>query len=201
MSRITNQIRHAIAKDLLELKFKPTCEALLAENAALFELAYITHYSAEIRELIERLQSATKKRAFSLVSKFDCRTSDGLKVPIGAIRIGNDKFSVTGKAGQYPVLDSERYDSLSFSIDTEIDIRLKKFAQDQRAFADAITKARAEALAALNSINTAKQMEGVWPEALPFLEKHLLPPAKTNVPAVQFQHLNAAFGLPVEVAA
>ncbi|WP_298165348.1 Nmad5 family putative nucleotide modification protein [Novosphingobium sp.] len=201
MSRITNQIRQAIALDLLDLRFTKTGEELLAENAQLFELAYCTRYASEVRGLMEKLQSASGKKALRTSTKIECRTSSGYRITVGSIRLGTEKWAVRGEGVWRPIFEQHCNTPLLVDAETELDARLQKFATDQQAFVDAISKAHAEAMAALNSINTAAQMEKVWPEALPFLSKHLLPPAKPNLPAVQFQHLNAAFGLPVEVAA
>ena len=201
MSRITNQIRQAIAVDLLDLRFRKMGEELLAENAALFDLAYCTRYTPEVRALMEKLQAASGKKALFTSAKIECRTSSGFRITVGSIRIGTEKWAVRGEGVWRPIFEEHRNVRMSVCAETELDAKLQKFATDQSDFAGAISKAHAEAIAALNSINTAAQMEKVWPEALPFLSKHLLPPAKPNLPAVQFQHLNAAFGLPVEVAA
>lgn len=200
MTRLTNATREAIALDLLKLKFTERGNSLLLENAALFDAVYRSHYERQIIKAMERLIAVAGTKALERSSCFDCRTPEARRVKVGTISFGKCGLTFTGKVTSRSIINDDRYNVWDFTCG-EIGDRLLQFSKDQQAFELEITQSHREVLAALGSITTAKQLKELWPEALPFLEKHIAAAPKANLPAVQFQHLNATFGLPIEVAA
>jgi hypothetical protein len=192
MTRLTKEIREAMATDLLKHKFEAAGKALAARSAELFDLVYEDKYDAETRRLMNAIMKHMR-RSFDHNSVIDTNAG-GLSLRIGGCNIGTERILFCPEIEPRPFLKHFNRDFYSYS-DCPIGEKLTAFAMDVKAFAEEISTAKIEAIGALSSITTAKQLAEMWPEAMPIIGKRIPIPSGRNVPAVQFSELTKAFGL------
>jgi len=138
---------------------------------------------------------ARAREAFRHYDAIDCRTSIG-RVPVGRVAVGASPILWRAIVESRPFLDTDRHhDSRWTYVDGPIAAQIVAFANAQVAFTNEIKAAKAEALGALSTVTTVKQLTELWPEAMPILGKHIPMSQGSNLPAVQFAKLTEAFGL------
>lgn len=193
MTRLTKEIRERMVKDLLVRRFNERGEELAARSTALFATIYEDQYDQEMRRLIAKIKKRFRN-AFYHYSSIKCLAPEGMRVTIGATRIGNHGVFFTPKIETVPFCNSNDGSDFHY-VDGPFSAELASFGKDCLTFANDITAARNEVLGALSSVTTVRQLTELWPEALPILERHLPVPSRSNLPAVQFANLTQAFGL------
>ena len=192
MTRLTKQTRENMVADLLRRKFEEPGAALMQRSIELFKLIYEDHYDATTRGHMAKIK-ARYRDGFEHYSRIDCKGPGGMRISVGATRFGADGIFFIPKVEPLPFLADHRADWPY--IECEIGQQLADFAALQAGLIKDIQAARREALGALSTVTTAKQLTELWPEAMPILAKHIPVPSGSNLPAVQFAKLTESFGL------
>jgi Nucleotide modification associated domain 5 len=192
MTRLTKDVRERMVRDLLLLKFEAAGKALCVRSAALFHEVYEDQYDDETRRLMRQIEKRMKS-AFRHIERLDLNVG-GWTLKIGRVQIGVERITFYPEITPQPVLNLG-YDKFGTYSDCPLAQKLRAFMQDTKTFADEIAAGRCEALGALSTITTAKQLSEMWPEAMPIIGKHIPMQSGSNVPAVQFAKLTESFGL------
>ncbi len=192
MTRLTKDVREWMVTDLLRLRFDEAGKALAKRSAELFTLVYEDRYDAETRRLMKALMKRVKG-AFTHLDVIDLNVR-GMSLNIGRFRIGDEKVIFFPEITPRPTLNKTGGKFAVYS-DCPISEQLCDFATDIAKFAKDIQSAKTEALGALSSVTTAKQLSEMWPEAMPVIGHRIPMPTGSNLPAVQFSKLTKAFGL------
>lgn len=197
MTRLTNEIRDRMTRDILIHANREAGEALCRESIALFDQVYADNYDAQTQALMAKLLKIHKS-AFEHRNTISVNVG-GYSVDIGRIRPGSGEVRFCIEPPVVPTIRS--IDNRIAYLDCNIAVALKDFADRRKCF-DADIKAQWERLrATFNGITTAKQLTEQWPEAMPIVARHI-PEKRGQLPAIPFARLNDEFRLPpAEVSA
>lgn len=197
MTRLTNDIRDQITRDLINHRFQGEYSALCRATAELAERCYAEKF-AKIADKMERLPGGWLPKSEGILCAFGGR--------LQSLYFNGRSFSAAWSAGLSagaPVQKLFPYESVSnvclsleatHPLSEEFD-RLDGVASDLR---QRVVTARGSAAAALQSVSTVKRLVEVWPEVEPFTIRHVA--QRPQLPSVNVDTLNAALELPVDAA-
>lgn len=192
MSRLTNDIRNAMARKLVAYRYANDAKELAQLNRTLADRAYAHLYPKELLDAMAVVKKA-HRNAFEV--------SEKLRVNAGGYRVdvGGQLHTYWVKIEQvthdgYLVID--RYPSMCHSItDAALSEEIKNFVTRVEQFKALAEAAYREAMAVLDTCSTGKKLAAAWPEAMPVIGD-LIPEAERTLPTVQVADVNAKFGLP-----
>lgn len=199
-TRLTNDLRDAIAADILRHRFNEQVDALIADRAAFAEAVYCDIYRKSDREKMEALPKGWLPECSKVGVQFGStgRSYENVNFdgsfygPLGAMRTRvKDKPSTDRRMqnrhahGCAKVYDDQHKLSIRRQ---ELDDRFSALKADFEA-------AKRQTNAALASVNTIKRLIEAWPEVAPFATKHEAAPRQ--LPSVPTEKLNEMLGLPV----
>ncbi|OJY66411.1 MULTISPECIES: Nmad5 family putative nucleotide modification protein [unclassified Rhizobium] len=198
-TRLTKDIREAIAKDLIKHRFEDAVKNVYAQRAALADAVYRDIYTKTQREQIEALPDGMLPTVDDLSVNFGTSYTHvyfsgysygDLNKVVSADRTGSyRRVYYKHKGGSVKVYDA------THKLAVEYD-RLSGVAAD---LVNEIDVARRSAIAAMASVGTIKRLIEAWPEVAPFARRFDV--ERPQLPMVQTDKLNKILDLPVSEAA
>lgn len=197
-TRLTNDLRDAIARKLIKHAHQASADAVAAQVAAFADAAYRHALTGDQIATINALPdgwlqvrnridvSVGYYRDMVHFSGHFSGAGDGIDTPLSAGR---------------RVVDWIYRNGVQIEADTPLAAQWEKMRAAISAHADRVKVDRRNIDSALRAVATVEKLIEVWPEAAPFASGCLAKP-QPKLPAIPVATLNAALGLPVgEVAA
>lgn len=185
--RITNHIRVALARALIDHKFAAARAALRKREEDLAETLYRVAIPEEVEKLTDQLNGKMPGMVGQMTTIYIYWESRQTALSLPRSR---------------PCPTTLDFPKLIKSGWTDAEISaLSNFRESQDNLKQAIAAADTAAMAVLNKCNTAKQLRAAWPEAMPVFEPILVKAgmdAPVNLPAIDTKTLNSMFDLPIE---
>jgi len=198
-TRLTKEIREAIANDLVKHRFEAAIKELYEQRAALADAVYRDLYTKAQREQIEALAEGVVPMADEISVNFGTSYThvyfsgyaygDLNKVLPGSRSTGLRRIYYKHMNGSAKVYDATHKLSIEYD-------RLSGVLADLVKDVDA---ARRAALGAMASVATIKRLIEAWPEVEPFARRFDV--ELPQLPMVQTEQLNKILDLPVSEAA
>lgn len=191
MSRLTNNIRQAMARKLVAHRYTDEAKELMHKDRSLFERAYKHRYS----EVVLKHMEAVRKEFPTIFNEVTY-----LRVNAGGYRVSVGE----GFRSRWVSAESDPNRSKMLVVDPHMNHNItdealiediKTFSDIRRSFESKCETAYYEALAVLNTVTTGKKLAEAWPEAMPVIGD-LIPEGDRTLPVVQVADVNKKFKLP-----
>lgn len=176
MTRLTKDLRQAIARNCVEVQFAKQKKEVRKEESDLGLELYKDVFDAKIISQAKKMPEKWLRKDSCL--RFNCAGYDlrfnvepSLSVPFSSdcSRLGSVTGELASKAQEFVA-------------------RRDKLNESYRAAYNAV-------LALLDSVNSIAQLEKVWPDGKPFYARYVQSVQGTSVPAIQVKELNTLLGL------
>lgn len=193
MTRLTNNIREAMARKLVAYRYADEAKEFVQLNRTLADRAYAHLYPEELVAAMAAVQKY-RPNAFPKESTFHVNAG-GYNVYLGEslrsrwVRIEQAKHEGYATIG--------RYGCDHIITDEALAEEIKNFVARCRQFDATCEAAYNEAMGVLNTVTTGKKLAAVWPEAMDVIGD-LIPEDNRTLPVVQVAAINAKFKLPPE---
>lgn len=198
-TRLTNEIREAIAKDLIKHRFEAAVKQVYAERAALADAVYRDVYSADQIAQMEALPEGMLSEADGVTANFGTSYTT---VYFGGWTYGDlnkvvssDRRNSSRRVYSKHTHGAAKVYDATHKLSVEYD-RLQGVIGD---LVKEIDTARRSAMAALSSVGTIKRLVEAWPEIAPFAKR--FDTEKPQLPMIKTDDLNKILDLPVSEAA
>lgn len=181
--RLNESIRNEACAAMLRHAFDDREKALSEKRAALAVEYYEAAIPADVRAAMDKVPS----RFFNMSGAIYVETSairGRVRLELPELRPMPFNTAVLAPAGEFP----------------ELEDRIADCARDTEALQALGRETKKKILATLSSVRTIKQLEKVWPEAVPFVQA-CAPESKQTALSVPVKELNEALGLPPEANA
>ena len=197
MTRLTNDIRESIRKDILRHRFRKPVDALVEKRALIANKCYHRLYPKEIQERMEALPKGWLPSVGSIGvqvgddgSRFHQMAFNGgfYSTPFSPIQTHRDQVEL--------LMQYRHRSGCAIRLDMDDPISTEWFVMmnEMNDLYKAIEAAKSSIIYALRSVTTTKRLIEVWPEVAAFAKEYDDIPAK--VPAIPRQTLNEALHLP-----
>lgn len=196
MTRLTKTVRESVAEAMIKSRFEARLSELAERSAALFVHVHEAVYDEATRKLMLQLE---KRHRTMFQHKTSIMTNcGGMRMGVGELWLGACGIYKRPEVQPRPFAYHYQESALTF-VDCQLATDIRAFHSDLEGFKKDATEAHTKVLGALSSLTTIKQVEGNWPEALPFFARFMKTPGvtitTTNLPAVRFDELTTFFGL------
>lgn len=198
-TRITKEIREAIAKDLVKHRFTDAVQAIYKKRADLADAVYRDLYKASEREQMAALPAGMLPEVDELSVRFGGSYTN---VYFSGFMYGDlSKVASAARNGTNRRVFFKHKGTCA----KDYDARHKLAIQHEEingAAADLVKEvyaAHRAAIGAISKVGTIKRLIEVWPEVAPFARRFDTGPAQ--LPAIRTEHLNKILDLPVPEAA
>jgi len=201
-TKLTNWMREAIVKAVVQHRFAEPAMAIVARRAALAAKVYDDLYSAADQKKMAALPAGWLPEDDDLYAQFGVGGYERLAFSGAA-------YGSAGKVLAEPLTTSvRRFASIhtrgrcvkSYDGSHPLAVEYEGINGDQKELESQIDAATRQATAAVGSASTIKRLIDLWPEIAPFASEYE-DAAKPSLPALPTDQLNALFKLPVVEAA
>lgn len=175
--RLTNEIRLRVRRDMIKQAFDKKLATINETIHARAREYYDACLGNGVAEALKKIPEDFLNWEGTITVQLPTHR---VWVPLGERRPVPRQNRLLGSALEHPKIVEAIADALSE----------KKCLEESRM------EAEQEADAVLASVRTLKQLEAVWPEAVPFVEKYR--PKECTALALPVQKLNSTLGLPPE---
>lgn len=200
-TKLTNWMREAIVKAVVQHRFAEPATDIVKRRAALAAKVYDDLYSAADQKKMAALPRGWLPEDSDLHVRFGVGSHDHLSfngATYGSVSqvLPNALETVKRRV----LADHVRGCVKTYDGAHPMTVEYDAINADQKALAAEIDAAKKQATAAVASASTTKRLTDLWPEIAPFVAKYedASPPA---LPALPTDQLNALFKLPVAEAA
>jgi len=182
MTRLTNDMRAAIATAALAHKFNPIKEKLADTEDALAREAYAA------------IIPASEIKALKNVPERWFKHKNSVRVSAGGY---DAQLELKGEA-RLPMPTTGFYDRLGSLPHGDLCDRVRAHVEAMRAYRDGRNNACIATTALLGSVTTLKALRAAWPDGETFYKKFEGAVPASTLPAVQVAKVNEMLGLPPE---
>lgn len=203
VTRLTNDIRDSIERDLIRHRFQPEIDEIEDRLQAIGAEVYDAAYDADTQAKMQSLPDGWlfQDDAFEVVF-----VGKRVRIHFSGYMYRGEKFG--GLIENRPkvfrrVLEKHRNGVIaSFAADHSLSQAFETINIDRERLKEVIQIAKRQTRAALNAVSTVEALIKTWPEVKPFAERWIEgKDSRPKLPAIPVENLNASLGLPVEGAA
>lgn len=206
MTIVTNHMRGQIVNAVLKHAFAEKLGAFLDTEQALADKLYAHVYSAAEIAAMDVLEKRHKNGLHSC-SGFGTNVR-GMSIQVGERSRydgkGDDFIYILPRPRElrYRIIEGGGIarDDLTFAEGDALGDEVFAYAEGREALNEEIKTRRAEITGVLSDIRTDRQLSERWPEVVPIAAEFIVMEPKVKLPMVPLTSLNAALGLPVELA-
>lgn len=203
MTRLTNDIRDSIERDLIRHRFQPEIDAIEDRLQNLGAEVYDAAYDADTQAKMQALPDGWLFQDDDFEVVF---AGQRVRIHFNGYMYRGEKFG--GLIDNRPkvirrVLEKHRSGVIAkFAADHPLSQAFETINMDRERLKETIQVAKRQTRAALNAVSTVEALIKAWPEVKPFAELWIEEKdSRPKLPAIPVENLNAALGLPVEGAA